>query len=59
MEKRIRLLLLFVFLSGQLRVLQARGKKYYDILDVSEDADEATLKKAYKRLAMLDMSPTD
>jgi len=28
------------------------GKKYYDILEINEDADEATIKKAYKKQAL-------
>ena len=28
------------------------GKNYYDILGVSKDADAATLKRAYRKLAM-------
>lgn len=51
-SSRVRLILFCVFLSVHIRTLDARGKKYYDILDVSEDADDATLKRAYKRLAL-------
>jgi len=28
------------------------GKKYYDILEIDEEADEATIKKAYKKQAL-------
>jgi DnaJ family protein A protein 2 len=35
-----------------LSVLAVRETKYYDILDVAPDADEATLKKAYKKQAL-------
>ena len=33
-------------------VAAVRDSKYYDILGVAQDADEATIKKAYRKQAM-------
>lgn len=33
-------------------VAAVRDSKYYDLLGVSQDADEPTIKKAYRRQAM-------
>lgn len=40
---------LFVAWSG---VAAVRDGKYYDILGVAQDADEPTIKKAYRKQAM-------
>lgn len=46
------LLLLTCLLAVALCVLAVRDTKYYDILGVAPDADEATLKRAYKKQAL-------
>jgi preprotein translocase subunit Sec63 len=49
---RIVVLLCAVLLLSSACVLAVRDKKFYDILGVSEDADDRTLKKAYKKQAL-------
>lgn len=43
------LLLLLLLLGG---VGGVRDTKYYDVLGVATDADEATIKKAYRKQAL-------
>eukprot|EP00210_Caulerpa_lentillifera_P003054 g2916.t1 len=46
------LLISFTFLFTKLPFsVSLTGLKYYDRLDISQDADEATIKRAYKKLA--------
>ena len=40
---------LFVAVAG---VAAVRDSKYYDLLGVAQDADEPTIKKAYRKQAM-------
>lgn len=49
---RVVVLLCAVLLFSSACVLAVRDKKFYDILGVSEDADDRTLKKAYKKQAL-------
>lgn len=44
--------ILVLLLSQQLVVLGVRDTKYYDLLGVAPDAEEATIKKAYRRQAL-------
>lgn len=48
----MKLLLLSLFLLAVSVSLGAQHRKFYDLLGVSADADDRTLKKAYKREAM-------
>lgn len=46
------LLAIVVLLLSQQQVLGVRDTKYYDLLGVAPDAEEATIKKAYRRQAL-------
>ena len=53
MHHRSKLLCGFVFLVLLTSSTEAvNNRKYYKILGISEDADEQTIKKAYRKAAM-------
>ena len=41
-----------LYISAWTFVLAVREKKYYDVLGVAPDADERTIKNAYKKQAL-------
>ena len=54
-EVRLRKLLLLgclLLLTWALQAECVRDEKYYKILGISSDADEATIKKAYRKAAL-------
>jgi curved DNA-binding protein CbpA len=44
--------LLLVFLAAIISASAVRSTKYYDVLGISPDADDRTIKKGYKKMAL-------